>query len=374
MNQFFAELGQKVLARWKKADFSLAAFPAIACKALAEKPPAKHVSLRALISEFLLDDAQPYQTQSGFGQPEIVVFDDPRFYIQLLFWLDGTTDIHQHMFSGAFHVMAGSSIHSTFAFENAESISANLRIGNVRMLETHLLETGSTEPIISGTAQIHSLFHLDTPSVTVVVRTHSDPGSAPQFTYLPPHLAVDPFHDDALTTRRKQLLDVLEQTGDTAYAELVAKMVRDLDFERGMFILQNCLGHLRALGKWEKCLQIFRKKHGPRADAVAPTFDEIVRRDAIVGLRKSATEPEHRFFLALLLNIPTRADILRMVGERFAGPPRKTVARWIDEMVGLLQIERWMLDTPDVAGDYDAAVLRSGLRPFIDADSNKVVC
>ena len=116
MNQFFAELGQTVLARWKKADFSLAAFPALACKALAEKPPAKHVELSALISEFLLYDAQPYQTQSGFGQPELVVFDDPRFYIQILFWLDGTTDIHQHMFSGAFHVMAGSSIHSTFAF------------------------------------------------------------------------------------------------------------------------------------------------------------------------------------------------------------------------------------------------------------------
>ena len=374
MNQFFAELGQKVLARWKKEDFSLAKFPEIARKALAEKPPSKHVALPALISEFLLDDAQPYQTQSGFGQPELVVFDDPRFYIQLLFWLDGTTDIHQHMFSGAFHVMAGSSIHSTFSFENAESITANLRSGNVRMLETQLLETGATEPIISGTAQIHSLFHLETPSVTVVVRTHSDAGSAPQFTYLPPHLAVDPFQDDALTTRRKQLLDVLEQTGDAAYAELVAKMVRELDFERGMFILQNCLGHLRALGKWEKCLAIFRKKHGPRADAIAPTFDEIVRRDAMAGLRRSATEPEHRFFLALLLNVSRRDDIFRMVGKRFAGAPSKTVARWIGEMVELLQIERWMLDTPDVGGDYDAAVLRSALRPFIDPKSNKVVC
>jgi hypothetical protein len=372
MNKFFAELGQTVLALWKKEDFSPSKFPEIARKALDARPPSKHVDLSALVSEFLLDDAQPYQTQSGFGQPELVVFDDPRFYIQILFWLDGTTDIHQHTFSGAFHVMAGSSIHSKFVFENPTPVTAHLQIGDVRMVETALLETGSTVPIVSGNTLIHALFHVETPSITVVIRTHNDPGTGPQFTYLPPHLAVDPFQDDALTARRKQLLDALEYTGDAAYAELVAKMVRTLDFERGMFTLQNCLGHLRALGKWEKCLGLFQKKHGALAARVGPTFDEIVRRDAMVALRKSATEPEHRFFLALLLNVPDRADILRMIGTRFDGQPEKTAARWVDEMCELLQIERWMLDGKAQSGDQDAALLRSALRAFIDKKTGAV--
>ncbi len=368
MNQFFTDLGRTVLARWKRANFSLTQFPDIARKALTERPPAKHVDVGTLIREFLLNDEQPYQTQSGFGQPELVVFDDPRFYIQILFWLEGTTDIHQHMFSGAFHVLAGSSIHSTFTFEESEAVTAHLRVGQVRMKETQLLMKGSTVPIISGASQIHSLFHLDTPSITVVIRTHSDAGSAPQFTYLPPHLAVDPYYDDALTARRKQLLDVLEQTGDLAYPDLVAKMVRDLDFERGMFILQNCLGHLRRLGKWEKCLQIFSKKHGRLAGFVGSTFDEIVRRDAMVELRKSIVEPEHRFFLALLLNVPTRADILRMVGERFAGNPVDSIVRWVEELTEFTEIGVWVLDAniPMLAGlSEDPSVLFAAFRALV---------
>jgi hypothetical protein len=53
------------------------------------------------------------------------VYEDPRVYIQILFWLEGRRDIHQHEFSGAFHVLTGSSIHSMFAFENARAVSAH---------------------------------------------------------------------------------------------------------------------------------------------------------------------------------------------------------------------------------------------------------
>ena len=114
-----------------------------------------------------------------------------------------------------------------------------MRVGNVALRETKLLESGATIEINSGRDFIHSLFHLDTPSMTVVVRTHSDPGTGPQFTYLPPHLAIDPFHADALTLRRKQILDMLERTDDPSYPELIVEMLEDLDFERGFLVLQN---------------------------------------------------------------------------------------------------------------------------------------
>ena len=109
MDAFFNELGGKVLERWKQENFSLAKFPEIARLAIEEKLPSEHVDLAAFIQEFLLNDDQPLQTQSGFGQPELVAYDHPRFYIQILVWMDGTTDIHQHEFSGAFHVMRDAS-------------------------------------------------------------------------------------------------------------------------------------------------------------------------------------------------------------------------------------------------------------------------
>ncbi len=148
MDVFFKELGSKVLERWKQENFSLPKFPEIAREAIDESPPSSHVDLGDFMREFLLNDEQPFQTMSGFGQPEIVAYNHPRFYIQLLFWLDGTTDIHQHEFSGAFHVMAGSSIHAHYEFENALSITPHLRVGDVKMKSIELLETGRTVPII----------------------------------------------------------------------------------------------------------------------------------------------------------------------------------------------------------------------------------
>ncbi|MDB5326996.1 MAG: hypothetical protein JWM57_2565, partial [Phycisphaerales bacterium] len=310
MNTFFQELGNTVLERWKRENFSLVKFPEIARAALDERPPAKKVSLPALMQDFLFAEDQPPQTDSDFGEPEIIVYSHPRFYIQLLFWMDGTTAIHQHEFSGAFHVMHGSSIHAHYDFEKAQPITPYLRVGNVKLKEMELLETGRTVPISSGHRTIHSLFHLDSPSVTVVVRTQHDPGTGPQYNYLPPHVAFDPHFSDKLTMRRKQLLDVLEQTEDAGYGGLLLKMIGDLDFERGFSILHHCRGYLQQLDQREPVLRAFEKKHGVLAAGVAATLKEDARRNFIRSLRSSVIDPEHRFFLALLMNAPTRDDLL----------------------------------------------------------------
>jgi hypothetical protein len=345
MEAFFTELGDRVLERWKRANFSLEKFPAIAVTALEERRPSDHVDLAQLMRNYLLNDAQPLQTQAGFGQPELIAYDHPRFYIQLLFWLDGTTDIHQHEFSGAFHVMHGSSIHAHYDFLNGKTVTPHIRVGDVKMKNIELLETGRTVPIISGTRCIHSLFHLDNPSVTVVLRTQHDPGTGPQYNYLPPHVAMDPMHVDTLTMRRKQLLDVLEQMEDPTYADLVLQMLAELDFERGFFILQHAMARLRDLGQWTQALKVFRKKHGSLASGVAATLEEGLRRDIIKNMRAAITDSEHRFFLALLMNVPTSRDLLRLVAKRFADTkPQLTVLRWAEEMLGFSEEGAAILD------------------------------
>lgn len=354
MTPFFAELGATVLDRWERAGFTPASFPAIARAALEERPPVACVDVAAFVREFLLDDAQPSQTRSGFGQPELVVYEHPRFYIQVLFWLDGTTDIHQHGFSGAFHVLAGSSIHARFAFSDARMIAPHFFLGDVRMTTIELLETGRTVAIESGDGFIHSLFHLDTPSITVVVRTQHDPGSDPQLNYLPPHVALDPTHFDGLTARRTQLLDVLEHIADPAYPELVLAMLTELDFVRGFAVLQHGMHHLRDLDAWELALGAFQDRHGALAAGVAATFDALARRDVVVALRGMVDDPEHRFFLALLLAVPSEEALLALVAERVPDrPARDTVATWMAELGETL-------DEEDLA-HLRAAFAQSGL-------------
>jgi hypothetical protein len=250
-------------------------------------------------------------------------------------------------------VLQGSSLHAEFAFANVRPVTAHFRLGDLQLTGTELLETGRTVPITSGAGSIHSLFHLETPSVTVVVRTHSDPGTGPQFTYLPPHVAVDPFFSDALTTRRLQLLDVLDRTGAGDYGEIVRGMVAALDYERGFFTLQNCLDALRQRGEWEETWNVFAEKHGTLAAYAAPTLEEILWRDRLVNLRGSIEDADHRFFLALLLNVSQASDILRLVAGRFPGDPVTTVLGWAEELSESSDAGTWILDAeyPDEEAD-----------------------
>ena len=98
MNSYFEKLGHTVLERWRQQNFSLEVFPELARTAIDEAPPSANIDMQELIHEFLSNDEQPFQSESGFGQPELIAFNDTRFYIQLLFWMEGTTEIHQHEF------------------------------------------------------------------------------------------------------------------------------------------------------------------------------------------------------------------------------------------------------------------------------------
>jgi hypothetical protein len=161
---------------------------------------------------------------------------------------------------------------------------------------------------------------------------------------------------------------VLERTEDPSYPGLVLEMIESLDFERGFFILQNCMACLRSLGAWEETWNAFERKHGALAGYVAPTLDEIIRRDGLVELRGTITESEHRFFLALLLNVPSRADIMDLVAQRFPGTPSATIVRWAEELAS----GRWLLDAEfpeDVAvpSGKEPEVFATALRHFLEA-------
>lgn len=355
MNPYFEELGQTVLERWRERNFSLEVFPELTRIAIDENPPSENVDIDEMIHEFLFNDAQPFQGESGFGQPELIAFNDPRFYIQILFWLEGTTEIHQHEFSGAFHVMQGSSVHSEFDFVNARSVTPHIRIGDLRVKRIELLETGRTVPITSGRECIHSLFHLDTPSVTVVVRTHHDSGTGPQYNYLPPHIAINPMNADALTARRKQLLDVLETIDDPNYAPYVNEMMEQLDFERGFNMLRHAMPRLKDLDAWDEALATFQSKHGELAVGVPDTLAECLRRETISQMRHFIVNPEHRFFLALLMNVQNRKDILALVTQRFPGSSAiATILGWAEELME--------------PGDFGVTLLDAAFPESLDVD------
>ena len=377
MNCYFEKLGRTVLERWREQNFSLAVFPEVTRTAIEEAPPSENIDIDELIHEFLFNDDQPFQSESSFGQPELIAFNDTRFYIQILFWLEGTTEIHQHEFSGAFHVMGGSSVHSEFDFVGARSVTPHIRTGDLRVKRIELLETGRTVHITSGRDCIHSLFHLDTPSITVVIRTHHDPGTGPQYNYLPPHIAINPLHADSLTARRKQLLDVLETIDDPDYGTHVNEMMGRLDFERGFNMLRHAMPRLIELNVWDEVLATFQNKYGELALGVPDTLAECLRRETISQMRHFIVNPEHRFFLALLINVQNRADIFALVTRRFPGSsPIDTILGWAEELLepndfGITLLDAAFPETPDIDFEEQSRLLIDALKNALEGKTDE---
>lgn len=351
--QIFKELGHLVEQRWKNQNYDEKAFPEISEQALLETNLIEQVDPLDLIRELHSSASWPAQERDVFSDLPLTLYAGQRFYIDVYFWLDGTTAIHQHGFAGAFQVLSGSSIHSTYSFTQEREINPHFCTGEILLKEVQVLEKGDIRRIVPGEQFIHSLFHLDRPSTTITVRTRRSPANLPQYAYLKPYLAHDPFFSDPLTLKKINSINMLLRLKHPEAYPLVGELISSSDVQTTFLIItavfENLVNHARESNfngqngesgvEWENFHELFRKahdKHGEVVNLIAPVLGEMQRQGTLVDLRRCVTESEHRFFLALLLNVPHRIMILDLVRKRFPQPdPIDNVCRWITEFSSL---------------------------------------
>ena len=343
--QFFHRLGSLVELRWRERDYNESVFPEIAGQALAEVDAVQGPSPWDMICSLHANLELPTQVKDKFSDLVITLHYAPRFHISAYFWLDGTTSIHQHAFSGAFQVLLGSSIHSHYEFEESQAINPHMSVGNVRLKDIQLLRKGDIREIHSGAQFIHSLFHLDRPSVTLTIRTNGAANALPQFDYLKPYLAIDPFFDDSITARRIQSIQLLLRMKHPDVDSFVGQLVGSLDFQTTFSILnvvfkfftdpeiQRVFDVSNGPQRFRAIMEKAREKHGSLVDLLLPVMQEIHRKDKIVERRKQLKTAEQRFFLAVLLNVSEKARILELVKERFPErDPIDTICDWVMQL------------------------------------------
>ena len=149
--ELFERLGTEIEDSWRVQNYNEDVFPQIAAEALKRADLSSKVSAWEVIEWTLGQSLLPPQMDPGahFGNPPITLFVAPRFYIDVYFWLEGTTQIHQHSFCGAFQVLLGSSIHSWYEFERTESVNTYLETGEMSLKVCELLKVGDVQPIVA---------------------------------------------------------------------------------------------------------------------------------------------------------------------------------------------------------------------------------
>ncbi|MFS8085193.1 MAG: hypothetical protein ACMG6H_06150 [Acidobacteriota bacterium] len=345
--ELFTKLGALIESRWRDQNYNEDLFPEIAARSLSEFELPERTDPWQIISWIHTTPNLPEQMDpdAGFGDPPITLYVGPRFYIDVYYWLDGTTSIHQHSFSGAFQLLMGSSVHSRYRFENHQEINPRFLVGDIVLNDVSLLRKGDIREIIAGPQLIHSLFHLDRPSATITVRTYKAPSSSVQYSYRKPFIAFDPFFKDQLVTKQVQTVGLLLGMKHPEADGMIARLLDSSDFQATYAILErafavlchreleNLFGVSRSTERFQALLNRARARHGELADRVLPVLEEKWRQNEIARRRDQIKGEDHRFFLALLLNVPDRGTILRLVKERF--PDRDAidlVVNWVREL------------------------------------------
>jgi hypothetical protein len=333
---FFDQLGLLVENLWKEQNYDERAFPKVACRAMKELPPDQHVTFWDAVQWGLTKN--PLITQSDidadFGQPPLTVFNGRDFRIEVLFWVHGIPGIHEHGFSGAFHVMHGSSIHTHWHFNIESRINTRLFLGTTRLETGEILHKGDIRPIVSGNEFIHTTFHLECPSVSVVVRTTTELDRQPQLGYEPPSVAYASQNSVPTIRRRAQILNMLYIGGQRKeYFEMLRHMLATADAYAAFYYLTQANGLIRDEETRQNVVLAAKITHPRLVAAITPTLAYSRRQEEIRKLRQKASSPEQRFVLAIVMNIPDLNIAIELLRQEYPGnDPVKMIVDCINDL------------------------------------------
>lgn len=332
-SRLFEELGRRIERDFRAVDYQISQFPSVATEALIATAIPEHLDARDLRRWVFGIDRFPQQEDivGLFGSPPITVFRSDAFFVSLLFWRNGTTDTHQHAFSGAFQVLDGCSVHATYDFEMTRTVNEYVQLGALTRSTLEFLNVGDAHPIPSGSQLIHALVHLEKPTVTAVVRTYRDPWSSPQLNYLRQGVRYDQVTDNVSLRRRLELIDTLGPTDPDSQGALFALVLSGdpLTTVRALLHLADRAWQLEDV---EPALDELSRRDLHFASTLRDAYDQRVRDASLFSAMRRVTRPDLRFLFLLSALEPSRDEFVAVTRCRYPGEePGDLLPQWIAE-------------------------------------------
>jgi hypothetical protein len=337
MIPYFQSLGERIERQWLARSYDEEAFSALAQEAFEQDPPAGQVEVSGIV-DWVFSRAHAFRQPHNehlFGEPPVLLFQAPRFYIEALFWFSGTTAIHEHAFSGVFSLLSGASVHSHWRFVPGRTINSRMICGRLERVSTEVLRPGIVRPIYAGDRLIHQLFHLDLPSVTIVIRTNRERRHFPQYSYLPPGLALDTDDGDELRTRQLILLNSMARGQIEGLEKYARTLIEDGDLEAVFYLFSTLVRRKVDRGLLQDLYRIARERHGEVVNLFKQVCEAERRIRIVTTLRSKIHDPEARFLLALLMLMPDRDAILETIQLQLPDvEPLAAIETWLAGMSG----------------------------------------
>jgi hypothetical protein len=229
--QGFAEIEASVYRRWDRDDpahLAAAATDALEdCRELLAFDPAECL-------QWALDPGVVLPEQAwlfDFGQPAITVVRNADFRIDLLYWVENSTAVHDHITCGAFAAVLGDRLHGRYRFAGEERLGPWVETGRLSRLDLEVMRQGDARPL--RPELIHDVFWLGKPSVTLVVRCAEHPGPTKRNprSFWAPGLALVPkaHHETSLVSRRAEGLALMRMANPALYEDALRAVLDGSD-------------------------------------------------------------------------------------------------------------------------------------------------
>jgi hypothetical protein len=221
---------------WARDSYSLASFPDIVLDKTSDLDLTPLGELDFLTPILTKPEVSNLQQLSSFSDLYIKLFDNGRFWVEILNWWGSDINIHDHDFAGIQFQLCGRSLNVDYAFEELESMG-DVCFGRVSITGAKIWRRGDRSISLPGRRTPHNVCHLDRPTVSLLIRTHPQKRYGPQWNYFPPGVAGN--YGIASPTFRKRVtaLRLLSTGNAQRFREAFARHVQVSKPEELLFTL-----------------------------------------------------------------------------------------------------------------------------------------
>jgi hypothetical protein len=263
----FKTLVRRAEREWIRTRRRLAAFPEIAARLLREfEYDLTQDQLDRWLARWFRESAtlpEQVSLHNTFGQPPITLFNNGSLVVDLYLWVAADTTIHSHGFRGAFRVLHGSSLQETYAVKVTRRIAPGVVLCDPGIPRMTILQPGDVRVILPAGKLTHRVIHLESPTVTLCVKTINEPGIH-QWEYYPHGLAMERLDLDPDLIKEIYYFEYLLHRDATLAARFLPAIIGKLSVVMRLTLYEAlCSGALDlSEAAVDRCLEQIRKHHG----------------------------------------------------------------------------------------------------------------
>lgn len=291
--------------KWRKLDHSVYQFPEVVMEELDASALLEAFKFTHIDELLKRPEMKNIQISSEFSELHLKLFDNGKFYVELLNWWDRDTSIHDHGFSGVLVQLGGSALNVIYSYEQKEVKSQWLKLGETQLEKAFISRRGDVHIIPCGDVEKHAVLHLEQPTTSLIIRTHSVTEVSPQLNYFPPHVLVDHSATDLVFGKRLKYFRMLRHTAPELFREQVTSFLSEASPTESFWMVLK-LADLLFSKEYVSLLQGFMNScdsdstRGLRAKLLKSAAARYYSQTLIERMKTKFSNPSDRLLIAVL--------------------------------------------------------------------------